>query len=111
MGYKAIGRYIKVAPRKARIVIDLIRGKEVKNALDILESLNKPTARYIKKILYSAVANAKASQAESREETLYIAKIKADEGPSLKRYHEGAMGRAMPYKKRSSHITIELEAR
>ena len=110
MGQKAIGRYIKVAPRKARSVIDLIRGKEVTSASDILEGLNKPTARYIKKILHSAVANARASQEESQK-TLYIAKIKADEGPALKRFHAGTMGRAMPYKKRSSHITIELEVR
>ncbi len=111
MGYRAVGRYIRVSPRKVRGVIELIKGKGADKALAILESLNKPTALYVKKVLSSAIANAKALSDETNIEGLYISKILADEGPALKRHKAGAMGRAMPRRRRSSHIYIEIESR
>ena len=111
MAYRAIGRYVQVTPKKARAVMDLIRGKETDDALDILEGLNKPTARSVKKILDSAIANARSQEDEPEKKVFYISKITADGGPARRKYKAGAMGRAMPVDKRTSHITIEVEVR
>ena len=107
---KANARFIRVPPRKAREVMDLIRGKDVSRALAVVEHCPKKAAVYIKKVLQSAVANARAGN-KVEVERLYIAAATVDEGPSLKRFIPRAMGRATPIKKRMSHITIELAER
>lgn len=105
---KAVGRYIRVSPRKARLLIDLIRGKKVDEALNILEYSPKAVARTIAKIVRSAVANA-GENSEVDVDALYISQAYADDGPTLRRYLPRAMGRATPIRKRSSHITIILD--
>lgn len=105
---KAIGRYVRVSPRKARLVIDLIRGKRVEDALSILEYSPKAIARTIAKIVRSALANAEENS-EANIDNLYISRAYADDGPTQRRYLPRAMGRATPIRKRTSHITIILD--
>jgi large subunit ribosomal protein L22 len=105
---RAVGNYIRVAPRKARLVVDLIRGKSVTEALNALGLCRKGAAHRVRKILVSAMANAAAS---SKPEGFVVRKAFVDEGPILKRYMPRAMGRATIIRKRTSRITIELEER
>jgi len=105
----AKGRFLKVTPSKARQVMDLIRGKGVDEAMAVLNSLNKRPVAPIKKILHSAISNAKQKGIE--REQLFISKIVADNGPSWKRFRAAAFGRANPILKRTAHITIELDLR
>ncbi len=98
------------APRKVRLVADLIRGKSAGNALMILQALPKRAALPIEKLLRSAVANAKA-KGESKPEDLRIAKIEVNKGTVLKRFMPRARGRAAPIRKKSSHITLTLAAK
>jgi len=106
---KAILRYAKTSPTKARQVINLIRGKDVGQALAILQELNKRAARIDENLLKSAIANAEMKDMDI--DNLYIKEIKAEDGPILKRYMPRAYGRATPKKRRYSHIYITLAER
>ena len=103
--------YLRLAPRKARLVANLIRGKAVPQARALLDFSLKRGSLSLKKLLDSAVANAKNDFEVSKEENLYIAKITVDEGPKLKRWRARARGRAMEIQKKTSHITLVLEIR
>ena len=105
MEAKAIAKGVRIAPRKARLVIDLIRGKSVAEAKTILANLNKEASRLISKVLNSAVANA-TNNLELNEENLYVKEAYINEGRTLKRGRAGAKGRPDPILKRSSHITV-----
>jgi len=109
MEARAIQRTVRQSPRKMRLVIDLIRGKRVNDAFAILKFSKKHAARQISKVLLSAVANAR-EHAEGRldEDALVVTRATVDEGPALKRWMPGAMGRATPIKKRTSHVTITV---
>jgi large subunit ribosomal protein L22 len=98
-------RHIRMSPRKARLVVDLIRGKQVEPALAILQFSPKKGAKLAYKLLQSAVANAK-EQARADIDSLWVTKTWVDEGRTLKRYMPAAHGRATPIRKRSSHMTI-----
>ncbi|MCD5396522.1 MAG: 50S ribosomal protein L22 [Candidatus Pacebacteria bacterium] len=100
-------RYLRITPRKVRLVADLIRKKPAKEALVILDFTNKKAARPLKKLLNSAIANAK-NNFQLDPEKLYISKITVDEGPKYKRYLPRARGRADLILKRTSHITLVL---
>jgi len=102
---KAVARRVRIAPRKARLVIDLIRGKHVNEALSILQLTPKAAAPIIEKVLKSAIANAEHNY-DMDAENLYVSKAYVDEGPTLKRYRPRAQGRATQINKRTSHITI-----
>ncbi|OUM87985.1 MAG: 50S ribosomal protein L22 [Bacillus thermozeamaize] len=102
---RAIARYVRIAPRKVRLVVDLIRGKHVAEALAILRHTPKAASPVVEKVLNSAVANA-AHNYNMNPNNLYISKIYVDEGPTLKRYRPRAMGRASRINKRTSHITV-----
>jgi len=102
---KAIARYVRLTPRKARLVADVVRGKSALQALDILTFTNKKAAVVLKKTLASAIANA-TNNFNMNEENLYIAKVMVDEGPILKRVMPRAMGRADIIQKKTSHVTI-----
>lgn len=106
---QAKGKFLRISPRKARQLIDLIRGQNVNLALSILNNINKSSKPYIEKILKSAISNAKQKGIQS--EQLYISKIVADEGSMWKRFRAAAFGRAMRIRKRTSHIKIELDIR
>ncbi|MBY6267188.1 50S ribosomal protein L22 [Parageobacillus thermoglucosidasius] len=105
MEAKAVARAVRIAPRKARLVIDLIRGKEVGEAFAILRHTPKAASPIIEKVLKSAVANAEHNY-DMDVNNLVITKAYVDEGPTLKRFRPRAMGRASAINKRTSHITI-----
>ena len=105
---KAIARHIRISPYKVRIVLDLIRGKDYKEALAILENLQKSASEPIKKVLLSAAANAEHNLGMSRD-NLVVAACYADQGPTLKRVRPRAQGRAFRILKRTSHITVILD--
>ena len=105
MEAKAVAKYERISPRKARQVIDLIRGKEIGEALGILKNTPKKAAGMIEKVVNSAVANAEHNH-EMFVDELYISEAFADEGPTLKRIRPRAMGQASPINKRTTHITI-----
>ena len=105
MEAKAIAKGLRIAPRKARLVIDLVRGKSVVEADIILSNLNKEAARLSKKVLTSAVANAE-NNLHLNKENLYVKEAYVNEGQPLKRMRFGSRGHVDPIKKRTSHITI-----
>ncbi|MBU4264420.1 MAG: 50S ribosomal protein L22 [Proteobacteria bacterium] len=108
MEAKAVVKNIRISPQKARLVADMIRGKQVDNALNTLKFTPKKGARIIRKIVESAVANASQNEAIDVD-TLFVKKIFIDGGPMLKRIRPRAMGRASRILKRSSHITVVLD--
>lgn len=105
MQAKAIARYVRISPRKARLVIDLIRGKSVEEALSILRFTPRAASPVIEKVLRSAVANAEHNENMSTE-GLIVEKAYVDEGPIIKRFRPRAQGRASRINKRTSHITV-----
>ena len=105
----ATARYIRIAPRKLRALSDLVRGKDINQALTILKySPRRRTAQVLSKVLESAVANADQT-GKVDVDTLYVKTLKVDQGPSLKRYQPRAQGRAFPIIKKTSHISVVLE--
>lgn len=107
MEVRAVSKHLRVSPTKARLVADLIRGRQVDEALTILKFTTKKSSRFINKTLRSAVANASNSK-EIDVDNLFVKSILVDEGPRLKRWRPRAMGRATRILKRSSHITVVL---
>ncbi len=105
---KATSRFIRMSPQKARLVIDLIRGKNVNEALMTLKFTNKRATREIEKVVKSAVSNATQKSENLDVDGLFISRAYIDEGPRLKRIRAAPMGRAYRYQRRTSHITIEL---
>lgn len=101
-------RYLRIAPRKVRLVADLIRGKSVEKAQTILNFTTKRAAPVLLKLLNQAVANAK-NNFQLEEKNLYISKILVDEGPKYKRWMPRARGRAFQIQKKTSHITLTLD--
>ncbi|MBW2580536.1 MAG: 50S ribosomal protein L22 [Deltaproteobacteria bacterium] len=108
MEAKAVTRYVRISPRKARLVTELIKGKPVEEALTILRFVPKKAARLVDKTLRSALANAEQNP-NIDVDTLYIKRIFVDGGPTMKRWRARAMGRANKIIKRSSHITVVLD--
>lgn len=107
---RAIAKYVKMSPRKGRVVANEIRGKHVDEAMQILAFSDKRASRFIWKAVNSAIANAERNHGLDRR-NLYLSEIRVDEGPTLKRWRPRAMGRAAMVKKRSSHIYVVVEER
>lgn len=105
MEARAIAKGVRIAPRKARLTIDLIRGKDVVEADIILANLNTKASRLIRKVLVSATANAE-NNLELNKENLYVKEAYINEGKTMKRGRAGAKGRPDPIMKRTSHITV-----
>lgn len=110
MEARAHARYIRIAPRKVQIVIDLVRGKNVNDAIAILKFTPKRASYIVEKLVKSAMANAENNY-EMNTDKLYISEIFANQGPTLKRFMPRAMGRATRIRKRTSHITVVLKER
>ncbi|HVR29596.1 MAG TPA: 50S ribosomal protein L22 [Thermoanaerobaculia bacterium] len=104
-------RYLQGSPQKVRLVADLIRGRQVQDAANVLQLTNKAAARPLRKLLSSAVANAENRDQPVDVDTLYVKEIFVDQGPVAKRIRPAPMGRAFRILKRQSHITIKLETR
>jgi large subunit ribosomal protein L22 len=108
MEVRARLRFVRIGPRKARLVADLIRGKGSEEAMNILTFTKKAAAKILIKLLKSAIAN--ATQKKTIDiDRLYIKKIAVDQGPTMKRFQPRALGRATMIRKRTSHITIVLD--
>lgn len=107
MEAKAVLKFVRVAPRKARMVVDLIRGKGAGDALNVLKFTTRHAARVIEKVLKSAVANASVLNIGDLDD-LFVSKICVDGGPTMKRIQPRAMGRSNTIRKRTSHITLVL---
>jgi len=112
---KAILRFARVSARKARLVADLVRGKDVPDAIEMLTFTQKKTAPLIKKLIESAMANAshlaERDQASVEVDDLYVKTIYVDAGPMLRRFRPRAQGRATKVLKKTSHITVVLGQR
>jgi large subunit ribosomal protein L22 len=110
METEAITRFVRLSPRKVRLVVDLIRGKSVEDALNVLKFTPKRSAAVVAKTLRSAVANAENTQSVDVDR-LYVKRVMADEGGMWKRFMPRAMGRATRVRKRLSHIKIVVDER
>jgi large subunit ribosomal protein L22 len=105
MQAQASVRFVRIAPRKAQLVVDLIRGKQVGEAVAILRHTPKASSEVIEKLLNSAIANAEHNYSLDPN-NLVISQVYVDQGPTLKRFRPRAMGRASRINKRTSHITL-----
>lgn len=110
MEAKAVAKYVRIAPRKVRVVMDLIRGKDVAEAFAILKFTPKAGADVIEKVLKSAVANAE-NNFDMDIDQLYVSSAYVDQGPTLKRIHPRSRGQAFKILKRTSHITVVVDER
>ena len=104
---RAVAKFVRIAPRKARLVADEVRGKSYPEAVSLLTFTNKRAAGILGDVLKSAAANAEHNM-EADPDELRVKTVKVDEGPTIKRYRPRAMGRATMIRKRTSHITVEL---
>ena len=107
MAWTATHKWARISARKVRLVADLIRGRDVQDALNILKFTPNRAAEMVSKVLTSAVAN--ASEAEARVENLIVDQAYVNEGPTIKRWRPKDRGRANPIMKRTSHITVVVE--
>ena len=107
MEVKAIAKYIRISPRKVRLLMKEIKGKKVEEAINLLAFAPQRGAPILRKLINSAVANA-SQHPDIDVDNLFIKHIFADEGPTLKRFRPRAMGRATRIRKRSSHLTVIL---
>lgn len=108
---KAEARYVRVSPQKARLVIDMIRGQQAGDAINILNATNKRIAPAVEKVLRSAIANAENLSTDVDVDRLYVAEAYVNEGPRQKRIRPAPMGRAYRYQRRSAHIVVKLGER
>lgn len=107
MEIKAKAKYIRMSPRKVRLVVNIIRGLKANEALDQLNFIKKRAVQPVEKLIISAIANAK-NNFELDQDNLYIKEIRVNEGPTLHRWMPRARGRATPIRKRTSHISLIL---
>jgi large subunit ribosomal protein L22 len=108
----ATAKYVRTSAQKAGLVLDLIRGKDVNQALTVLQFSRKSVARDVAKVLRSAVANAQQAAGFGGEvDRLYVSKCHADNGPSMKRVRPAPMGRAFRIIKRTTHLTVQVSER
>ena len=108
-GAYASARFVRITPLKARRVVDMVRGMDVQDALNTLQFAPQAASETVYKVLASAVANAE-NNLDLDPDTLWVSKAYVDEGPTLKRFRPRAQGRAYRIRKRTSHITIEVES-
>lgn len=113
MEAKAVSRFVRMSPRKVRLVVDQIRGRSVNEAYAVLNFSNKAAAEPVGKTLRSAVANAQHRGEDEGDvvdvDDLFVRDAFVDEGPTLRRYRAAAMGRAAPRRRRVSHITVIVD--
>jgi large subunit ribosomal protein L22 len=108
---KAEARYVRVSAQKARLVIDMIRGHQAGDAINILSATNKRVAGPVEKVLRSAIANAENKSDDIDVDRLFVSEAYVNEGPRQKRIRPAPMGRAYRYQRRTSHIVVKLGER
>ena len=111
MPYQAKHRFARIAPRKARLVMDLIRGRDVDDALAMLHFSKKRSSDMIAKVIRSAVANANEQETAPIRNTLFVVKAHVDPGPTIKRFQPKDRGKAYSIMKRTSHLVVEVDER
>ena len=109
MEAKAIAKYVRMSPSKLKPVVDMVRGKDLSEALNILMFTPGKGAEIVEKVVRSAAANADVKEMD--EDSLYVSEIYAHQGPTMKRWKAGAQGRASIILKRSSHVGVTLKER
>jgi large subunit ribosomal protein L22 len=107
----AQSKYLRMSPQKVRLVVDLIRGQDAGEALNILRFTKKGATREVEKVLRSAIANAEQKSENVDVDRLVVAKAYVDDGPRAKRIRPAPMGRAYRYQRRMSHVTVVVEER
>ncbi len=110
MAFVAKHRFARIAPRKARLIMDLVRGRDVDDAISMLRFAKQRASVFVEKVIRSAVTNANESEVAPRG-TLYVAKAWVDPGPTIKRFQPKDRGKAYSIKKRTSHLVVELDQR
>jgi len=108
---KAEGRYMRVSPQKARLVVDMIRGRQAGEAINILSAVNKRIAPAVERVLRSAIANAENKSNEVDVDRLFVSEAYVNDGPRMKRIRPAPMGRAYRYQRRMAHIVVKLGER
>jgi large subunit ribosomal protein L22 len=111
MPYEAKHRFARISPRKARLVMDLVRGRDVDDALSMLKFSKQRVSGMIEKVIRSAVANANEQETANIRNTLYVAKAWVDPGPVIKRFQPKDRGKAYPINKRTSHLVVTVDER
>ncbi len=109
MEARATVKYLRISPQKARLVVDLIRGKNASEAIDLLRVTKKRVTHEVEKVLRSAIANAEQKSDTVDVDRLVVARAYVNEGPRQKRIRPAPMGRAYRYQRRMSHITVVVE--
>ena len=108
MEAKAEARYVRISAQKARLVVDLIRGRKAGEAIDTLKFTNKRIAPVVEKVLQSAIANARNASTDVDVDDLYVSAAYVNEGPRMKRLRPAPMGRAYRYQRRMAHIVVKV---
>jgi large subunit ribosomal protein L22 len=108
---KAEARYVRVSAQKARLVVDMIRGLQAGDAINVLSVTNKRIAPAVEKVLRSAIANAESKSQDVDVDRLFVAEAYVNEGPRMKRIRPAPMGRAYRYQRRMAHIVVKLGER
>jgi large subunit ribosomal protein L22 len=111
MPYPAKHRFARIAPRKARLVMDLIRGRDVDDALSLLKFSKQRVSGMIEKVVRSAVANANEQETTPPRNTLFVSEARVDAGPVIKRFQPKDRGKAYPINKRTSHLVVTVDER
>ena len=113
MASTAMARFARISPRKARMVVDLVRGKSAAQALQMLQFTNKAGAPWVRKVIESAIANARVANPSIDVDALFVSAATVDKGPNshMRRWRPRAMGRATRVQKGVSHITVVLDSR
>ena len=109
--YQAKHRFARIAPRKARLVMDLIRGRDVDDALSMLQFSKKRAAVYVAKVIKSAVANYHDREVAGGRNALFVSEARVDGGPIIKRFQPKDRGKAYPIMKRTSHLVVSVDER
>ena len=111
MPFQAKHRFARIGPRKARLVMDMVRGRDVDAAITMLQFSKQRAAVMIEKVIRSAVANASEQSAAPSRQTLFVAEARVDAGPVIKRFQPKDRGKAYPINKRTSHLVVTVDER
>jgi large subunit ribosomal protein L22 len=111
MAFQAKHRFARIGPRKARLLMDLVRGRDVDDAITLLRFSKQRASGMIEKVIRSAVANASEQEVATSRNTLYIAEARVDPGPVIKRFQPKDRGKAYPINKRTSHLVVSIDER
>ena len=111
MAFPAKHRFARIAPRKARLLMDMVRGRDVDDALAMLRFSKQRASGMIEKVIRSAVANAAEQDAEARRNALFVSQAWVDPGPVIKRFQPKDRGKAHPIMKRTSHLCVVVDER